>query len=335
MVADNQILDNYPIYIQIKRNFTDRYASIIFKIHKKLISSIFEIYAMNELLDIKHKKEIENDYYQFEIYNTITGKKLLFDKLDRLSSFSGQYKRVHKTIFAFDLKNMDIQTTITNSSNKNIISFEYKYIYELNYKITGSSLFDQNFTSDKNSSKKCIKLIGNITYPKNNEKLTHILKLKYINLFEDKQILPMNKKLFNLFYLNESKIILENNFIKNIIPFSLFINNKQYEWIVDYYVNFKNKYNKLNKQFELCNDNENSENGYRFPLWYDGNFSYNLNLQNWFLADKQTIFKYENAIKQKIFDQVNGKIRLSIDKYNFANKDIEKIINGWKYKKFK
>ena len=69
---------------------------------------------MNEFLDIKNVKEIENGYYQYEIYQTNSGKKLLFDKLDRLISFSGNYKRVHNTLFGIDLRNMNINTDVLN-----------------------------------------------------------------------------------------------------------------------------------------------------------------------------------------------------------------------------
>jgi len=116
---------------------------------------------MNEFLDIKNVKEIENGYYQYEIYQTNSGKKLLFDKLDRLISFSGNYKRVHNTLFGIDLRNMNINTDVLNTSS-NTSTFKYSYIYEINYKITGSSLFNQTFENDKDSSIFIFEITGNI-----------------------------------------------------------------------------------------------------------------------------------------------------------------------------
>ena len=327
--TNNERLNDRPIYIKIKRNFNDEYATLTFKIHSDLVKQNFRVWAMNEFLDIKNVKEIENGYYQYEIYQTNSGKKLLFDKLDRLISFSGNYKRVHNTLFGIDLRNMNINTNVTNTS-LNSSTFKYSYIYEINYKITGSSLFNQTFEIDKDSSIFIYEITGNIWYPKFREEFKKLLELKYRNISpKQKQILPMNNVLKNLFSFTNSYLSLNSYVLDNML-YKINLKKTNYEWTQSYDLDSKYKYDKISKEFIISNDNDSRFN-YYFPLDFIGKYSYSLDFKNWFEKDKKTRFEYNGEISQKIFDPLHGLVKLKINQSNLNNSNIENMINNWKY----
>ena len=107
--TNNQAIENNPIYIKIIRNLVDNSATIIFRVSKKSLIENFKILVNNKEVDISNRKEIGNDYYEYQIFKYNDGAKIDFTRINDLVAYTARLGRWKTMPFGIHLKNMNIQ----------------------------------------------------------------------------------------------------------------------------------------------------------------------------------------------------------------------------------
>lgn len=234
--------------------------------------------------------------------------------------------------FGIHLKNMNIQRKTFQKGDANTPNkIEYKYIHEINYKITKSNLSGQSFNEDKYSSISCLKIDGYIyTKIKQNESNNLLAKLYYSNIMpKENKKLPMNEKLLKGFYLEKYKYDLSGveNDMKNKYDQNI-VKNDDF-WEVTYLDNQSYSYNKTTRSF--IEDENGKINGYILPLNFSGYFSRRFIFRNLF-DNTSTILHSSDKYSQPFFDKYNGLIKLRFDKKQVDWNTLEKNTSIWTYK---
>lgn len=330
--TNNQAIENNPIYIKIIRNLVDNSATIIFRVSKKSLIENFKILVNNKEVDISNRKEIGNDYYEYQIFKYNDNAKIDFTRINDLVAYTARLGRWKMMPFGIHLKNMNIQRkTFQKGDASTPNRIEYKYIHEINYKITKSNLSGQSFEEDKYSSISYLKIDGYIySKIKQNEGNNLLAKLYYSNIMpKENKKLPMNEKLLKGFYLEKYKYDLSGveNDMKNKYDQKIVKNNDF--WEVTYSDNQSYSYNKTTKSF--IEDKNGKVNGYILPLNFSGYFSRKFIFKNLF-DNTSTILHSSDKYSQPFFDKYNGLIKLRFDKKQVDWNTLEKNTSIWTYK---
>ena len=323
---------NNPIYIKIIRNLVDNSATIIFRVSKKSLIENFKILVNNKEVDISNRKEIGSDYYEYQIFKYNDGAKIDFTRINDLVAYTARLGRWKTMPFGIHLKNMNIQRkTFQKGDAPTLNRIEYKYIHEINYKITKSNLSGQSFNEDKYSSISYIKIDGYIySKIKQNESSNLLAKLYYSNIMpKENKKLPMNEKLLKGFYLEKYKYDLSGveNDMKNKYDQKI-VKNDDF-WEVTYSDNQSYSYNKTTRSF--IEDKNGKVNGYILPLNFSGYFSRKFIFKNLF-DNTSTILHSSDKYSQPFFDKYNGLIKLRFDKKQVDWNTLEKNTSIWTYK---
>lgn len=330
--TNNQAIENNPIYIKIIRNLVDNSATIIFRVSKKSLIENFKILVNNKEVDISNRKEIGNDYYEYQIFKYNDGTKIDFTRINDLVAYTARLGRWKMMPFGIHLKNMNIQRkTLQKGDASTLNRIEYKYIHEINYKITKSNLSGQSFKEDKYSSISYLKIDGYIySKIKQNEGNNLLAKLYYSNIMpKENKKLPMNEKLLKGFYLEKYKYDLSGveNDMKNKYDQKI-VKNDDF-WEVTYSDNQSYSYNKTTRSF--IEDKNGNVNGYILPLNFSGYFSRKFIFRNLF-DNTSTILHSSDKYSQPFFDKYNGLIKLRFDKKQVDWNTLEKNTSIWTYK---
>lgn len=330
--TNNQAIENNPIYIKIIRNLLDNSATIIFRVSKKSLIENFKILVNNKEVDISNRKEIGNDYYEYQIFKYNDGTKIDFTRINDLVAYTARLGRWKMMPFGIHLKNMNIQRkTLQKGDAPTLNRIEYKYIHEINYKITKSNLSGQSFKEDKYSSISYLKIDGYIySKIKQNESNNLLAKLYYSNIMpKENKKLPMNEKLLKGFYLEKYKYDLSGveNDMKNKYDQKI-VKNDDF-WEVTYSDNQSYSYNKTTRSF--IEDKNGKVNGYILPLNFSGYFSRKFIFKNLF-DNTSTILHSSDKYSQPFFDKYNGLIKLRFDKKQVDWNTLEKNTSIWTYK---
>ena len=330
--TNNQAIENNPIYIKIIRNLLDNSATIIFRVSKKSLIENFKILVNNKEVDISNRKEIGNDYYEYQIFKYNDGTKIDFTRINDLVAYTARLGRWKMMPFGIHLKNMNIQRkTLQKGDASTLNRIEYKYIHEINYKITKSNLSGQSFKEDKYSSISYLKIDGYIySKIKQNESNNLLAKLYYSNIMpKENKKLPMNEKLLKGFYLEKYKYDLSGveNDMKNKYDQKI-VKNDDF-WEVTYSDNQSYSYNKTTRSF--IEDKNGKVNGYILPLNFSGYFSRKFIFKNLF-DNTSTILHSSDKYSQPFFDKYNGLIKLKFDKKQVDWNTLEKNTSIWTYK---
>lgn len=330
--TNNQAIENNPIYIKIIRNLLDNSATIIFRVSKKSLIENFKILVNNKEVDISNRKEIGNDYYEYQIFKYNDGTKIDFTRINDLVAYTARLGRWKMMPFGIHLKNMNIQRkTLQKGDASTLNRIEYKYIHEINYKITKSNLSGQSFKEDKYSSISYLKIDGYIySKIKQNESNNLLAKLYYSNIMpKENKKLPMNEKLLKGFYLEKYKYDLSGveNDMKNKYDQKI-VKNDDF-WEVTYSDNQSYSYNKTTRSF--IEDKNGKVNGYILPLNFSGYFSRKFIFKNLF-DNTSTILHSSDKYSQPFFNKYNGLIKLRFDKKQVDWNTLEKNTSIWTYK---
>ena len=330
--TNNQAIENNPIYIKIIRNLLDNSATIIFRVSKKSLIENFKILVNNKEVDISNRKEIGNDYYEYQIFKYNDGTKIDFTRINDLVAYTARLGRWKMMPFGIHLKNMNIQRkTLQKGDASTLNRIEYKYIHEINYKITKSNLSGQSFKEDKYSSISYLKIDGYIySKIKQNESNNLLAKLYYSNIMpKENKKLPMNEKLLKGFYLEKYKYDLSGveNDMKNKYDQKI-VKNDDF-WEVTYSDNQSYSYNKTTRSF--IEDKNGKVNGYILPLNFSGYFSIKFIFRNLF-DNTSTILHSSDKYSQPFFNKYNGLIKLRFDKKQVDWNTLEKNTSIWTYK---
>lgn len=330
--TNNQAIENNPIYIKMIRNLVDNSATIIFRVSKKSLIENFKILVNNKEVDINNRKEIGNDYYEYQIFRYNDGTKIDFRRINDLVAYTARLGRWKMMPFGIHLKNMNIQRkTFQKGDASTPNRIEYKYIHEINYKITKSNLSGQSFKEDKYSSISYLKIDGYIySKMKQNESNNFLAKLYYSNIMpKENKKLPMNEKLLKGFYLEKYKYDLSGveNDMKNKYDQKI-VKNDDF-WEVTYSDNQSYSYNKTTRSF--IEDENGKINGYILPLNFSGYFSRKFIFKNLFDNTSTTLYS-SDKYSQPFFDKYNGLIKLRFDKKQVDWNTLEKNTSIWTYK---
>ncbi len=330
--TNNQAIENNPIYIKIIRNLLDNSATIIFRVSKKSLIENFKILVNNKEVDISNRKEIGNDYYEYQIFKYNDGTKIDFTRINDLVAYTARLGRWKMMPFGIHLKNMNIQRkTLQKGDASTLNRIEYKYIHEINYKITKSNLSGQSFKEDKYSSISYLKIDVYIySKIKQNESNNLLAKLYYSNIMpKENKKLPMNEKLLKGFYLEKYKYDLSGveNDMKNKYDQKI-VKNDDF-WEVTYSDNQSYSYNKTTRSF--IEDKNGKVNGYILPLNFSGYFSRKFIFKNLF-DNTSTILHSSDKYSQPFFNKYNGLIKLRFDKKQVDWNTLEKNTSIWTYK---
>lgn len=332
--SNNFTLKDNPIYLKIIRNIKDNSSTFILRVSKKSILTKTTFLVNDHEFDLSNIKEIGNDYYEYQIFTDKNGNKIEFNDIHDVKIFSIREGRWRSMSFGIHLKNISLKTNKTVEGDLSYINqFKYNYIYEINYKITQSTLAGQTFIEDKNSSFSYIQIQGIINDDVKFGKPIHKLAtLKYYNYIgKQNKIIPMKNYLLNSFYLSKYKFTLQNNqTIENVINFDKKIDktNENY-WKIEYLNNQNYSYYQIDKKF--INDSKGKYKGYLLPLNFQGQFNQSFEFMCPYNKSKNVEYTTNNEIHTPFFDKYNGQIKLKIDKSVVNWNLLEKNHSIWKY----
>ncbi|WP_412031405.1 MHO_1580 family protein [Metamycoplasma buccale] len=334
--SDNFILNKYPIYLNIKRNFNDGSAIITLKIPTIFPNIKFNfdhtVVGINrELVNLENHYE-ENGYHHYEIYKYQNGKKIIFNNVNLINIFSYRKQRTY-----FNLKfGFVYQTIWKNEFKENEINLaknkaSWNYVYEIDYKIDQSSINTDMFI-DKNTKIKMLKVSLDFSNPKMGEGWEKLGTISYKNYEHNtKKILPMNEKLYHAFQIKkfQTDSLVENHDF-NILDNDL--NKEDDIWKLNLTNKIYSNYIKNKKAWDIT-QNEGLK-GYYLPLNFRGDFKGKLHIENKFNPNLKTL-DFSQIVYQKYFDYYDGLIHLNIDKSNYKidenlftkNKWIEKNLS--------
>jgi len=71
----------------------DNSATIIFRVSKKSLIENFKILVNNKEVDISNRKEIGNDYYEYQIFKYNDGTKIDFTRINDLVAYTARLGR--------------------------------------------------------------------------------------------------------------------------------------------------------------------------------------------------------------------------------------------------
>ncbi|MDD7897307.1 hypothetical protein PUW95_00965 [Metamycoplasma hyosynoviae] len=315
--SEKYLSRKYPVFINIKRNFTDNSAIFTIRWHKAEKNGEYFGYNRTCLwhLDRKTFKNVGNGFYEVSFYADDKGRKINFDDLESIEFIDLETRGKRNTEFAhhwITIKNMKLSPETKNPQNFDGKNNKMRFIYEIDYTI-GANVKKGSFINNKDCSVKYLEVdtkFNDLSNIKGSEKIAEI---KYQNLTtKDKKPLQMEQKFMNLFTLNSLNV--ELNSKKHYLEYKTNVKKSDNHWDVEIYNDVTHELDKKTKNWIAAENGH--EKGFLLPLNFSGEVKhfYHFNTKfHW-----SNYYEYSQQIEEKILDFTKGKIKLYMD-----NKEID------------
>ena len=335
-VADNSVLNNNPIWLDIVRSKDQNSGSLILKISKDIMKRNLILKINDKKCDISKRSEKENQFV-WEISKFENGYLINFEDIKSIDIASyDRHRDSYALSFGFTIYNMSFTNKETSakslaSSNQNII---FRQIQKISYKINNSSM-DTTLLEDRNSQIYSFETKLHFNNFEKNKRLHEFAEICYANReIKSNTIVPLDYEDISHFEL-ESIALKFNDTIKQLNFKKIKIDNDTEDpskkYIQQYSIFLSDKYKYDNSTKSWIEDVEYGENGYQLPLTFYGNLGVLVKFKNYYNSETHS-FNINSTFETPIFDKENGDIKLSIQKklLNEKWRELEKNQN-WKF----
>lgn len=312
----NSNIAKEPLLLKISKDETDGSAILDIEIPhgqyysnnvtNKMILNQKE-FPLNKFLINYNKNESKMHYH---ITHNGFNNKIYFEDIKSISFWQlCRFTRASFGTIAFSIINPSIQTKVENQNNASN-KFKFKYVYEIDYKITVDSLRAGSLAEDRNSNVSFLEVNVDIFSPTNLKATNTFAKIAYQTYkYHDNKPTNLLEKVRDLFKFRKLQLIdgkfHEFNLEEEILKES---SNK---WVVNYNANKKFNYDVKTKEWK---ENDKGNLGFHISPTFFGNLKINYTLLDKLDAKngKEKLIETNKIINKPLLDYDNGLINLTI-----------------------